>query len=160
MRSGRRATIADPNGSTAALESNYAGSAAPEFPAPTGEPLQGHTDAVYAVDVGMLRGEEVVVSGSRDGTVRIWGADGSARGEPLEGHTGAVNAVARGVLGGEEVVVSGGDDGIVRLWGADRESLAISVGGSVLGLALSSSSSVVACGDFGLACFGIGQRRS
>jgi hypothetical protein len=35
MRSGRRATIADPTGSTAALESNYTDSAAPEFPAPT-----------------------------------------------------------------------------------------------------------------------------
>ena len=35
MRSDRRATIADPTGSTAALESNYAGSAAPEFPART-----------------------------------------------------------------------------------------------------------------------------
>jgi hypothetical protein len=35
MRSDRPATIADPIGSTAALESNYAGATAPEFPAPT-----------------------------------------------------------------------------------------------------------------------------
>jgi WD40 repeat protein len=92
--------------------------------------------------------------------VRIWGADGSPRGEPLEGSPHWANGVAVGVLAGEEVVVSGGVDGTVRIWNADRESLGISVGGNVSGLALSPSSSVVACGDFGLACLALAQRKS
>jgi WD40 repeat protein len=122
---------------------------------PRGEPLEGHGASVNAVALGVLRGEEVVLSAGDDGTVRIWGADGRPRGEPLEGHGASVNAVELGVFGGEEVVVSGGDDGTVRIWSADRESLAISVGASVSGLALCSSSSIVACGKFGLAYFAI-----
>jgi hypothetical protein len=127
---------------------------------PRGEPLEGSPYWVNAIALGVLAGEEVVVAGSEDGTVRIWGADGTPRGEPLEAHTGSVNAVAVGVLAGEEVVVSGGVDGTVRIWNADRESLGISVGGNVSGLALSPSSSVVACGDFGLACLALAQRKS
>jgi hypothetical protein len=130
---------------------------------PRGEPLEGHTYSVDAVALGALAGEEVVVSGGGDGTVRIWGADGAPRGGPLESHRGSVSviaarAVALGVLAGEEVIVSGGVDGTVRIWGADQELLSISVGGSVSGLAISSASSVVACGDFGLACLAIAQQ--
>jgi hypothetical protein len=65
--------------------------------------LPGHTDWVSSVAVGTLAGEEVIVSGSGDRTVRVWAADGSPRGEPLQGHTGVVSAVAVGTLAGEHV---------------------------------------------------------
>jgi hypothetical protein len=59
----------------------------------------------------------IVVSGSDDGTVRVWDLD--TRGlvyEPLKGHKGKVNAVAVGKLHGRPVAVSGGNDGTVRVW--------------------------------------------
>ena len=72
-----------------------------------------------AVALGTLAGEQVIVSGGGDGTVRVWAADGSPRGEPLRGHHGSVSAVALGTLAGEQVIVSGGGDGTVRVWAAD-----------------------------------------
>ena len=38
----------------------------------SGDPFTGHTGAVRAVAVGELDGRPVVVSGSSDGTVRVW----------------------------------------------------------------------------------------
>ena len=39
-----------------------------------GEPLTGHTRMVVAVALGSVAGREVIVSGSWDNTVRIWGS--------------------------------------------------------------------------------------
>ena len=39
---------------------------------PVGDPLTGHTGGVTAVAVGRLGDRDVIVSGSDDGTVRIW----------------------------------------------------------------------------------------
>jgi WD40 repeat protein len=81
------------------------------------------------VALGEVDGEPVVVSGGRDGNVRLWQArTGQSRGEPLE-HVDqrgrmwweemkSVTAVALGDVDGEPVVVSGGTDGKVRLWQA------------------------------------------
>ena len=72
-----------------------------------------------AVAVGQLDGRTIVVSGSDDGTVRVWdAATGTPVGDPLTGHTGPVNAVAVGELDGRTIVVSGSDDGTVRVWDA------------------------------------------
>ena len=73
-----------------------------------------------AVAVGALPGgAPVIVSGSRDGTVRVRRlAHGTRVGQPLRGHTSAVTAVAVGALpGGDPVIVSGGGggDGKVRV---------------------------------------------
>jgi WD40 repeat protein len=79
--------------------------------------LTGHTDSVNAVAVKRLPdGTPVIVSGSNDGTVRVWRlADGSPVGQPLRGDDGAVYAVAVGALpDGTPVIVSGG--GTVRVW--------------------------------------------
>jgi WD40 repeat protein len=47
---------------------------------PVGRPLSGHTQMVYAVATGPAGDREVIVSGGRDGTVRIWYA---ATGQPV-----------------------------------------------------------------------------
>ena len=57
--------------------------------APIGSPLTGHSGPVYAVAAAELDGRPVIVSGSRDATVRVWDlATGSPIGSPLTGHTG------------------------------------------------------------------------
>ena len=72
-----------------------------------------------AVAAGALRdGTPVIVSGGRDGTVRVWRlADGTPVGEPLTGDISGVPAVAVGVLrDGTPVIISGSGDGTVRVW--------------------------------------------
>jgi WD40 repeat protein len=67
----------------------------------------------------LVSGREVIVSGSRDETVRIWDArTGQQVGEPLTGHGATVEAVALGSFGGREVIVSGSWDSTVRVWDA------------------------------------------
>ena len=86
--------------------------------APAGDRLlTGHTSAVYAVATTQLGGAPVVVSGSRDSTVRVWDlATGVPVGPAFTGHAGSVRAVAAAQLDGRPVVVSGGDDRTVRVW--------------------------------------------
>ena len=71
--------------------------------------LTGHTGVVFAVAVGRAGDRDVIVSGSDDGTVRVWdAATGQPVGQPLTGHTGGVSAVAVGRAGDRDVIVSGG----------------------------------------------------
>ena len=78
--------------------------------------LTGHTADVRAVAAAQVDGRPVVVSGSHDGTVRVWDlATGRPIGSLLTGHR-------RGVRGGDRaagrapVVISGSDDKTVRVW--------------------------------------------
>ena len=78
-----------------------------------------HSEQVTSIAFGMVDGRPVVVSGSWDGTVRLWDArTGQAIGTPLEGHMSWVSAVAFGAVDGRAVVVSGSDDRTIRLWDA------------------------------------------
>ena len=119
---------------------------------PVGEPLTGHIGEVLAVAVGALRdGTPVIVSGGRDGTVRVWRlAGGTPVGEPLTGHVGEVPAVAVGALpDGTPVIVSGGEDGTVRAWRlADGTQLGhpLDLSEPVKGIALYSNVIVTAAG--------------
>ncbi|MFF8940653.1 helix-turn-helix domain-containing protein [Streptomyces paradoxus] len=72
---------------------------------------------VGAVDIGMLGGEPVLVTGGyNDGVVRVWSLDGEQL-AVFEGHRN-VGALAAGRLDHRDVVFSGGRDGddSVRLW--------------------------------------------
>jgi WD40 repeat protein len=72
---------------------------------------------VAAVAVVELDGRPVVISGSRDRTVRVWDlATGTPVGDPFTGHTGSVAAVAAAELDGRPVVISGSGDRTVRVW--------------------------------------------
>ena len=77
--------------------------------------LEGHGSAVYSV--AFSPNGERLVSGSFDGTLRLWDAQtGNPLGEPLEGHGSAVYSVAFSPNG--ERLVSGSFDGTLRLWDA------------------------------------------
>src|SRR5262249_28584563 len=81
-----------------------------------------------------IDGEPVVVSGSSDGTVRLWNArSGAPRGEPLDDHSGSVESVASGVINGEPVVVSGSSNGTIRLWDpyGERPTTTINLGSKI-----------------------------
>ncbi len=80
--------------------------------------LSSHTDKFSVVTLGRLGDRDVIVSGSYDGTVRIWDATGRPVVDPLTGHSSSVSSVAVGRLGDRDVIVSGSGDGTVRVWDA------------------------------------------
>ncbi|MCG5213168.1 serine/threonine-protein kinase [Streptosporangium sp. KLBMP 9127] len=98
-----------------------------------GGPLRGHTDAVNAVAVARVGKAQVIVSGSRDRTLRLWDLATRKPLGTLTGHTGWVRSVATIELDGKPGAVSAGDDGSVRLWDlAARKAMGkINTGGPV-----------------------------
>ena len=72
--------------------------------------LSGHGGGVNAL---ALTGDGRVVSGSDDGTVKVWDLNSGHEERTLSGHGGGVNALA---LTGDGRVVSGSDDGTVKVW--------------------------------------------
>jgi len=83
-------------------------------PAPVAT-LRGHTDTVYAA--AFSPDGQHVVTGSDDGTARVWRADGTGSPVVLEGHTNRVNAAAFSPDG--QHVVTGSWDDTARVWRAD-----------------------------------------
>jgi sterol desaturase/sphingolipid hydroxylase (fatty acid hydroxylase superfamily) len=74
--------------------------------------LRGHERRVSGVAVS---GDgRLLVSGSYDGTVRLWAAGAGREQAVLRGHTGAVLSVALSADGRQ--AVSGGADGMARVW--------------------------------------------
>ncbi|MEU2133985.1 hypothetical protein [Streptomyces sp. NPDC018352] len=65
----------------------------------------------------MLAGRPVAVTGSDDGTVRVWDlTTHQPVGEPLTGHADEVLAVATGALAGRPVAVTSSWDETLRVW--------------------------------------------
>jgi WD40 repeat protein len=76
--------------------------------------LRGHLQEVTAVAVS--RGPNpVIVSGSEDGTVRVWDPNTGLRRHTLR-HPAAVRAVACATTGDRNLCLSGAADGSARLW--------------------------------------------
>ena len=74
--------------------------------------IYGHEGTIFSMAYGS---DGRVVTGSRDGTVRIWNP---MAGAPLVGHQGDVGGVAYSPDG--DVLASAGYDGTVRLWNPDN----------------------------------------
>ncbi|MYF91008.1 MAG: T9SS type A sorting domain-containing protein [Gemmatimonadetes bacterium] len=74
--------------------------------------LEGHTDAVYSV--AFSPDGSTIVSGSEDGTVRLWDVVTHTNTAILEGHTGVVSSVAFSPHG--TIIASGSEDETVKLW--------------------------------------------
>lgn len=85
---------------------------------PTGvhRQLRGHTEAVAAVAVGDLDGRAIAVTGSDDGTARVWDLSNQRQlGAALSGYE-QVTAVALGEVDEYSVALVAGDDGTVRVF--------------------------------------------
>ncbi|KAB1985693.1 caspase family protein [Streptomyces triticiradicis] len=78
--------------------------------------LTGHSRAVTAVSCAVLEGSPIAVTGSDDGTVRVWDLrSGRAIGRPLTGHS-MVGAVSCTMLEHGLAAVTGSGDGTVQVW--------------------------------------------
>ncbi|MEU9285625.1 caspase family protein [Streptomyces sp. NPDC048275] len=85
---------------------------------PTGAHRQliGHESAVTAIAAGALDGRPIAVTGSSDGTARVWDLITHRQiGQPLEAGR-EVKCVAMCDLGEYSLALTGGDDGSVSLW--------------------------------------------
>ena len=74
--------------------------------------LIGHTDTVNTVAYS-LDGSQIL-TGSRDGTLRLWNSQGKAIGQPFQGHTDTVTSAAFSADG--QLIASGSDDKTIKLW--------------------------------------------
>ncbi|MEW2498484.1 hypothetical protein AB0942_33870 [Streptomyces nodosus] len=99
-----------------------------------GEPLAGHLGSVQAVAVAQVAGDQVIVSGGGDRSLRMWDL---RTGAPLNSPTAkqpgvddldGISAIAVGDVDGRPVAVTGARDGTCLVW--DLES------GGTLGPAL------------------------
>jgi WD40 repeat protein len=77
--------------------------------------LAGHEDRVESVQLKVhevASGRGLVITGSRDATVRYWTSGSGRLIGTLAGHTGPVNAVCSS----SQAIVSGSDDTTLRVW--------------------------------------------
>jgi WD40 repeat protein/energy-coupling factor transporter ATP-binding protein EcfA2 len=75
-------------------------------------PFQGHEGIINSVAIS---GDgHKIVSGSGDGTVRLWDIRGNLIAQPFQGHEATINSVA--ISSDGQKIVSGSEDGTVRLW--------------------------------------------
>jgi len=89
----------------------------PANPTSLGQPLTGHTSAIYSVTFSP--DAHTLTSGSRDNTVRLWNvadpANPTPLGQPLTGHTDYVNSVTFSPDGHTLASASGDNSSVMRL---------------------------------------------
>ena len=85
---------------------------------PVGVPLLGHRAPVNSVAIGRIAGQDVIVSGSDDETVRIWDAPPSDQRHIAGGAESSVGWVAIGRAADQDVVAAGHDNGELWIWNA------------------------------------------
>lgn len=77
--------------------------------------LKGHTERISSIDLNP--DGKIIVSGSYDGTVRVWDRETGGCLKVLEGHNSRVICVSIDAEGRR--VLSGSQDGIIRLWNVE-----------------------------------------
>jgi WD40 repeat protein len=78
--------------------------------------IRGHQGRVNALCTVTVDGRNLLASGGKDGTVRLWDPRTSQQVRVLNGHQDEVNALCTVTLDGRNLLASGGKDGTVRLW--------------------------------------------
>ena len=81
--------------------------------------LRGHQGAVWAA--AFSPDGQIIASGSKDRTIRLWDKSGKSIGQPFQGHQQGIFSIAFSPDG--QHIVSGSADGTVRLW--DKSGQAI-----------------------------------
>jgi len=98
--------------------------------------LRGHTDPVTTL--AFSPDDQFLVTGSDDGTARVWRRDGTGRPVVLSGHEDRVTSVAFAPDGGRVLTASA--DGTARVWHADGTGAPVVLtghGGELYGAAFS-----------------------
>jgi WD40 repeat protein len=107
--------------------------------------LQGHTSAVWSV--ALSTDGHLLVSGSTEGTIRLWDARSARPLATLQGHSGHIYGVA--LSADAQLLASGSWDGTIRLWDvtSGRPLAALQAhGGGVRSVALTADGQLLASG--------------
>lgn len=107
--------------------------------------LEGHADAIYGMAFDPQ--SQMLASGSRDRTVRLWNPQSGELLHVLEGHSRSVHGVAFHPHGG--MLASASEDGTVRLWDPQSRKLLRTLerrGGTVYGVAFDPQGLMLASG--------------
>lgn len=92
------------------------------FGAHLGDPIEGHTSDVSAITATEVGGRWLVISGSRDATIRVWELETRTQvGDPIE-TGGSVGELAVTEVAGQAVVVAG-VGGSVQVWDLESREL-------------------------------------
>ena len=109
--------------------------------------LEGHDGAVYSISASDV--SNIALSGSNDGTVRLWDLRTAQCVRVMEGHTDTVRSVS--MDSACQTAVSGADDMMVKVWdlGSGRciDKYKDSLGAHKVAMHESGSSFLAACGD-------------
>jgi len=106
---------------------------------PVGRPMRGHEDSATCLAVIPGKEEDVIVSGSDDGTVGFWSATRGIALGAERAHEGWVKSVVAGRFGGQLLVFSGDEEKIVAWDARTRKPLPCDMGKqerSVMALAI------------------------
>lgn len=77
---------------------------------------EGHDGAVTDICLAAIGGEDILVSASVDGTIRLWAIQSGECLGVLREHSGQVSQVAWSQVEGQRVLFAGGSDGTVSAW--------------------------------------------